>query len=290
MESIPLCDCSSEGVLGVKRSECGITRPKKWKEYSLSKFLTALARLSLYAPKGRLTLAMFFLRMASRHGVTPSVYGPVFESRWPDLTFRICVSGYNGRYLSDFLLNIGEHFSFIDIGANIGLYSLLAARNEHCVRCYAFEPNPSVFASLVHNIELNGVGHVEAIGSAVSETAGSLHFNYVDRHTGSGSVVGEGGGTAITVSSVNKDYFDRLAASDKQTKIVKIDVEGHEPVVIAELMKSDIWNSIEYLFFECDETKYDVQEVVRRLELKGLKQIYKNAIRYPYDLMFQRFR
>jgi FkbM family methyltransferase len=229
---------------------------EKAKESVLSKFLTALARLSLNSPKGRWTLSIFFLRLASRNGVTPSVYGPLFQSRWSDLTFRFCVSGYYGRYLSDFLHNFDSPFSFIDIGANIDLYSLVAARNKRCLRCYAFEPNPAVFEALKFNIEINGARNIEAINSAVSETAGMLRFLYVDQRTGAGSVARDGDDNAITVTSVNKDYFDNLAASDKQTKVVKIDVEGHEPIVIGELIKSDIWDSIEYLYFECDGARY----------------------------------
>jgi len=231
---------------------------------------------------------MYFLRLASSQGVTPSIYGPVFQSRWQDLTFRFCVSGYYGRYLSDFLRSRREPFSFIDIGANIGLYSLLAASNEHCIRCYAFEPNPTIFNSLTQNIKLNGCKHVEATNSAVSETSGVLQFSVSDTHTGAGSLVERKNQTTIAVSSVNKDLFDKLAVLDNRTKIVKIDVEGHEPIVIAELMKSKIWDQIGYVFFECDEARYDVQAVVRSLETNGLKQIFKNGRGKPYDLMFQR--
>ncbi len=260
------------------------------KKCGVTKFLTALARLSLLAPKGRLTLSMLFLRLASRHGLTPSVYGPVFESRWSDLTFKFCVSGYYGRYFSDFLVKFESPFSFVDIGANIGLYTLLAASNHRCLSCYAFEPNPIVFASLERNIELNGIGHIEANNSAVSEASGFLSFRCADWHTGAGSVVVQGEGKSISVKSVNKDYFDELAVRDQQNKVVKIDVEGHEAIVIAELIKSTIWNTIEYLYFECNEDKYDVKDLVHLLERNGLKQIYKNANRNPYDLMFRRSR
>mgnify|MGYP002388097297 CR=1 FL=1 len=259
------------------------------KQGRISEVLIALARLSLHAPKGRFALAMLFLRMASRNGVTPSVYGPIFQSRWQDLTFRFCVSGYNGSYLSNFLQRFDRPFSFIDVGANVGLYSLLAAGNKNCCRCYAFEPNPAVFESLSQNVRLNNCGCAELVNSAVSAESGDLRFCYADSHTGAGSLDDRGSALGISVSSVNRDYFDNLAALDDRTKIVKIDVEGHEPVVISELMRSKVWDTVEFLFFECDESKYDVQEVVRALVAKGFKQIHKNDIRDPYDLMFRRF-
>src|SRR6476661_2982883 len=93
------------------------------------KFFTLLARLSHYSPKGKSRLALFFLRFASDGHCTPSVYGPLLQNRWHDATFRFCISGMYGTYFSDFLRKIPYPYSFVDIGANIGLYSLIAAAN-----------------------------------------------------------------------------------------------------------------------------------------------------------------
>jgi hypothetical protein len=60
--------------------------------------------------------------------------------------------------------------------------------------------------------------------------------------------------------------------------------------VIGELIKSDVWDSIECLYFECDGARYGAQEVIRHLEIPGFRQIHKNDFRNISDLMFRRER
>src|SRR5690349_12898179 len=137
-----------------------------------TRFFTLLARLSHFSPKGKHRLAIFFLRLASSNGFTPSFYGPLLQDRWHDTTFRFCISGMYGTYLSEFLRKMSYPYSFIDIGANVGLYSLIAADSRNCTKCYAFEPNPTVFDSLQQNIALNGAKQVLSYNCAVSDTEG----------------------------------------------------------------------------------------------------------------------
>ncbi len=61
----------------------------------------------------------------------------------------------------------------VDIGANVGFFSLLAARLVGTAgRVYAFEPEPQNFALLTKNIALNGYTHVVAYRKAVWRRAG----------------------------------------------------------------------------------------------------------------------
>ena len=62
----------------------------------------------------------------------------------------------------------------IDIGANIGLFSLLAAQKAATV--LAFEPEPGNFAILQKNCRLNAARNVTARQLAVSGTSGVLHM------------------------------------------------------------------------------------------------------------------
>jgi FkbM family methyltransferase len=253
-----------------------------------TRFFTVLARLSHYSPRGKARLAMFFLRFASNEHSTPSIYGPALRTRWHDTTFRFCVSGMYGKYLSDFLCKFPYPYSFIDIGANIGLYSLLAFKSLNCKNCYAFEPNPIVFKSLQQNIELNYCQGIQVYNYAVSETAGTLYFATTEAHSGTGKLVDANIEGSIKVKSVDKKIFDDIAAADKLPKVVKIDVEGHEPIVINELMKSSIWSDIRYLYFEANESRYDLRRLVAQLEDRGLRKIYHNGKGDDFDLMFER--
>ena len=67
--------------------------------------------------------------------------------------------------------------SFLDIGANIGVYSLYAAS---CIgrdgRVVAFEPGPKAYSRLIENISLNQLHNVTAHASAVGDQSGYIDF------------------------------------------------------------------------------------------------------------------
>ena len=70
---------------------------------------------------------------------------------------------------------IRDGFCFIDIGANIGAYSLfVAARAGRGARILAVEPQPEVFARLTYNIAQNPFGTVKAIACALADKPGEL--------------------------------------------------------------------------------------------------------------------
>lgn len=244
-----------------------------------------LARLSLLSPRGRHRLSRFFINLASNNNIAASIYGPALYARWHDGTFHSCVYGYYGSYLSDFLKTLSVPFSLVDVGSNIGLYSLIAARNKKCNRCYAFEPNSEIFNFLRKNVELNRTGKVECFNAAISATEGELGYSVKSNHSGGGHL--DIKGTKL-VKSVNRKAINRIARTDNFPKIVKIDVEGHEPTVINELLNSHMAPSIRNIYFEVNENWYDVVPIIARLEHLGFAQTFKNGDGPHYDLMFER--
>lgn len=74
-----------------------------------------------------------------------------------------------------------------DIGANIGVYSLIAAKNtEGKAPIYAFEPGFPSFSQLCKNVVLNEVGNaVVPLQIALSDKTGLVDFNYRSLLTGS---------------------------------------------------------------------------------------------------------
>lgn len=244
-----------------------------------------MVRAASYSPVRRSKLIDLFVKLSSNGQITPSVYGPILQTRKNDLTFHFCVVGAYGWYLSNFLSKHSEPFSFIDIGANIGLYSLIAAKNPKCRTCYAFEPNPEVFMSFKHNVTLNGHRKIRSYNAAVSATEGQLPFSVQSGHSGAGTLDTAG---PITVSAVNRRAFDEIAKFDELPKIVKIDVEGHEPIVITELLNSGIAPQLRNVYFEVHEARYEVATTIGALKAAGFVQTFKNGDDMLYDLMFER--
>jgi FkbM family methyltransferase len=66
----------------------------------------------------------------------------------------------------------------IDIGAQVGYFTIKAARQATSGRVLAFEPCPPHFASLEANIERNSLTNVTAFHEAIWSTAGTVDLNY----------------------------------------------------------------------------------------------------------------
>ena len=90
----------------------------------------------------------------------------------------------------------------------------------------------------------------------------------------------------IKVISADKKLFDEIRISDLLPKIVKIDVEGHEPTVISELMKSTMREDIHYLYFKANKSRYDVAQLIKTLERLGFRKLFQGAYTGNHDLTF----
>ncbi len=132
-----------------------------------------------------------------------------------------------------FLALLGPGMTVLDVGANIGQYTLLAARRVGAAgRIHAFEPTPAVAASLRRNVAFNGLSNVVLNEVAVSATPGSATFHMHPEDSDTNTIVAAyEGGTSIVVPAVTLDgyLFDHdLTAAD----VMKIDIEGAEMLAL----------------------------------------------------------
>jgi FkbM family methyltransferase len=129
----------------------------------------------------------------------------------------------------------------LDIGANLGLHSMIMSRCGFQVR--AFEPDPWHFGLLKENLAANGAKSVEPIQAAVSTTDGEAQFVRVLGNTTGSHLAGS------KDSYGDKETFKveiRAAAPlFESADLAKIDAEGHEKEILlaasrAQLQKLDI--------------------------------------------------
>jgi len=116
---------------------------------------------------------------------------------------------------------------FVDVGANIGTYTLLGAKVVSQGIVVAFEPHPRSVQMLEHNLALNGCNNVKVIKAAAGSETGFSHLTdiYDD-------------GNRIVIKSGERDLQIRLTTLDNETRhlerisLVKIDTEGYEAEVL----------------------------------------------------------
>jgi FkbM family methyltransferase len=123
----------------------------------------------------------------------------------------------------------------IDIGAHVGFFTLLAARQVGPTgKVYAFEPEPANHLLLLRNIELNGYTNILAQRKAVSSNSGPTDLFLSALDSGSHSIhpaCARGvTGTARVEATTLDAFLD--AEGWPQVDLVKIDVEGAEGAVL----------------------------------------------------------
>ena len=236
--------------------------------------------------------AAFSPAMAARgEPAVRSAYGVLMVPNWQDTTFRYCIFGTYGRDLADLLLGQREDFVFVDIGANQGLYSLIAAQNPACRKIIAFEPVPTTHARLAANVALNGGAAKTALHLlAISDSAGEVTIAVAPDHTGTASLAGREGSASIggvTIDTINAPLLDPLLAGELPM-FVKIDVEGLEAVVIAELAKTEAMARIAHIFYEVDDRWASAVEIEARLRAAGFTRFAKYGRGHHYDVLASR--
>ena len=182
-----------------------------------------------------------------RQPLVRSRFGVLLSSNWDDKTFEYCVYGepYTPFY-SNYLAAYPHEFTMVDIGANQGLYSLIAARNPNCTRVISFEPVRSTYSFLLSNIAVNVGGEkIVPIDAALSNTDGSAEINIKADHSGAASLHPlEETSAREEVRTVRVEAI-RAHAPPRARMLVKIDTEGHEEVIINELCNDNILSEIE---------------------------------------------
>ena len=153
---------------------------------------------------------------------------------------------------------LGPGMTFLDIGANIGYYTLVAARivgEMGLVHC--FEPNRSMRDLLETNIDRNGLRNVVVHPEAVAQFTGQAEFfaSTWDANQGISSLVpGLGREEKQQVPCVTLDEFVAGLAG-RRINLIKMDIEGAEPLAIEGGRKTLAAEDAPGLIFEAADLK-----------------------------------
>jgi FkbM family methyltransferase len=194
-----------------------------------------------------------------------------------DITYRYTVSGlYMGEFQQK-LLKIKKDFIFLDIGSNIGYFSLVAGKNEKSYKIFSIEPNPKVKKYLDKNLYYNfPKNKYKTYNFAISKRVGSLNFYINNFDSGSSSLIKKNKNEkTIKIKSNNYKLFNEIAKNyPKKNVVVKIDVEGKDLEVHKEIKKSKLFQNIVYIYIETKNNKKDISNIKKNLKNFYLKKKY----------------
>jgi len=169
--------------------------------------------------------------------------------------------------------------TIMDIGANTGVYALIAKSIKPTSKVWAFEPVNRVFDKLTYNNSLNNYD-IECLEEAVSDKDGTATIYDKDtEHTYSVTVnqdnsPNKSDSIPVTINTIRLDNFIEKNKI-KNIDLIKMDVEMHEvealsgmgiylkkfaPTLLIEILNEEVANGISklihginYLYFNIDE-------------------------------------
>ncbi len=221
-----------------------------------------------------------------------SNYNVWLKVRENDATYRFCRDASYGYYFADFLEAQREPFVFIDIGANIGLYSLIALKNLSCLHTVSVEPTTTTLEFLRKNLLTQDRTEWTVLGVAIS------------RESGTGSVCIPPGHSGAAVLDLNpivnseerepnliQEEVQIIGATELKKAIsllpdvqiiAKVDVEGQEADVVETLVSAIEMGRLAAAFIEFSGAT-DIYKTEQILKSAGLKEVTRVGRPSHYD-------
>lgn len=154
--------------------------------------------------------------------------------------------------------NLDPGDTFVDVGANIGYYTLLAARRVgETGKVFAVEASPEVLLRLRENIEANKLTNVSIVPYAVGERDGECEIYIPESQTHGVASLRDQGYGPTHVAKIEMRCLDDLLDQASRIDFVKIDIEGaelgalkgmariitnHRPLILVEIVPKFLQN------------------------------------------------
>lgn len=172
----------------------------------------------------------------------------------------------------------------IDVGANLGSFTCLAAWTHRNSRVYAFEPQEEQTQLLRQNLERNHLKNVELIKSPATADGRDVAF-FEQASAGSASIFQSGNGKPVALKSVTLDCVN---FSDANSAFIKLDCEGAEGELI-EWLVTHLDNLPKNITLACEYHPWcpvPLEQSVDRLTKAGF--VVKNEIHFDEPYLFAR--
>jgi len=182
---------------------------------------------------------------------------------------RIALGKYEKYETGLMLSQINNNSVCIDVGANIGYYTLLMA--EIAKKVYAIEPDQKCFEILKKNVEENNLKNVVLINKAASNKKEKKYLVRDKNNQGNNRIKPNPSKSPFDKGDfVLAETLDNMLINEQKISLIKIDTQGWETEVI-EGAKKIIKRNKPTMFLEYTPGEYKDKKMINFLE-----NIYKN--------------
>ena len=203
-----------------------------------------LLGLIKYFPFGKSTLLTLLLKLTPQRLITKSVGDIYLSLDLNEALDRDYLKEYYDHEEIDFIISaLNSEDIFVDIGANLGFYSLMIAHRKPDVTVIAFEPDPYNFTKFEKNIALNNSSNIRLINKGISNTNDPLKLMI--------NTSGNRGGNSVILSQTQWTGLPHEVSIDIECQTLlnamaefkiqnigalKIDIEGYEYTVLRQFL------------------------------------------------------
>ena len=210
-----------------------------------------------------------------------------------DRTIYFAIVGYKCVRVADLIWSLGEGDAFIDIGANLGLFSLLAEQRVKAAGIVlAFEPQARVSEEFRRNLSLNSASRVHLFQFALGASTGIGRMRTSTEHTGAAHLDETGEDEVLIVNPV--DILPLIVALiGSRRTVIKIDVEGAEELVARAIAPLFNVLKIETCVIEVDQNnlsrcRSSIDGLYGALQNQGFQPRFGKLAGGHYDEIFDR--
>lgn len=187
-----------------------------------------------------------------------------------------------------------ENSMVLDVGANIGVYSVSFAKAFPNIQVHSFEPNQFSITRFLKNASMNKLSNLHLHKTGVGSSPGTLDlFSHKDCELGGATFLASQRQSemseCIPVEVVALDHV--FKGSERNISLIKIDVQGFELEVLKGA-KELIRTHRPYILFEHEDVNFQ-DEVSAKSAKEGLKRFFDEngylayyVTRYDHNMMF----
>ncbi len=174
----------------------------------------------------------------------------IFDKEDPAMSGSISLGQYEPEMMRLFRSYLKPGMTVVDIGANLGFFTVIAAHHAGPTgKIFSYEPDPHNFSLLEKNIEANGFKNVAASPLALSDRAGTRELFFGDNNTTHSFSDKRGAGKSESVSTDTLDNSLKAQGSPR-IDLIKMDIEGAEPIALLGMRETIAKNPELIIFFE----------------------------------------